>query len=65
MKVVEEIIARIERRRAEVADQSLSGPGGREAFDFGYACGVYGGLKMALEVIADVLDDEDEEEKRL
>ncbi len=47
----EVVIGKIKEVQAAAALQSLTNPNGKEAFDYGTACGIIRGLELALNVI--------------
>lgn len=60
---VETVIAKLHTLKAEYAEAALENPRGKDAFDYGQACGIHMGFRLALEAIASLLDEAQKREK--
>lgn len=63
MSFEEVLIQRLKEVQAATAIESVTKPRGRDAFDYGHACGLYEGIELALGTIEAILDEIDERER--
>ena len=65
MSFVANLLKRLEEERDEHAKASLSTPAGRDAFDYGRACGLYQGLVQAHRLLMDTISEAEDADDRL
>ncbi len=58
MSVDSQLLTRLKAEQAQYALQALRQPNTRDAFEYGYRCGVFNGLEKAVEVLLKLLDEE-------
>ncbi len=58
MSVDSQLLTRLKAEQAQYALQALRQPNTRDAFEYGYRCGVFNGLEKAVEVLLNLLDEE-------
>lgn len=62
---VTELIKQLDDLRARTADEALSSPGGRDAFEYGRSVGVYKGLAMARAAVVDMMEERERVQRDL
>jgi hypothetical protein len=58
VSVDSQLLTRLKAEQAQYALQALRQPNTRDAFEYGYRCGVFNGLEKAVEVLLNLLDEE-------
>jgi hypothetical protein len=58
----ERLVFKLKRMIAEQAEAALTRPSGKDPFDYGRACGVQAGLRIALAAAEADLSSDDEDE---
>lgn len=62
---VEILLSKLDGALAEQAVQALIAPQGRDAFDYGRACGFYAGLHHARETLREMISETDDHDDQL
>ncbi len=57
MRAEQLILQRLEAEQVRLAKESLEQPGGRDAFEYGRAVGMYAGLEHAKRVLVELFAD--------
>ena len=56
---VEQFLQRLEAEQKRLACETLEKPGGRDAFEFGRAAGMYAGMEHAKRVLIDMFAEKE------
>lgn len=62
---VQAILQRLETEQAKLARSALEAPSGKDAFEYGRACGMYAGLEQAKRVLLDLVSEKNRKDEIL
>lgn len=65
MDLLTTVITKIEAQARAHAHAALAQPGDGDGFAYGRACGFYAGLNAAIETINEVIEERDDEDRRM
>jgi len=64
MGIIESYIARLESLKIDAALASVEKPLGKEAFDYGLAVGQYRGIELAISVLKEIIEEQNNGETK-
>ena len=57
-KVTDRYTIALEAKQVELAISAMKTPSGHDPFEYGRACGIFGGLQLALDILNEIHRDQ-------
>lgn len=65
MNIADLILKKLEDEAQQAAEAAVRNPQGRDAFEYGRMCGVYGGLQRAFEIVGNIYEEKERQDDDL